>query len=253
MDYQRVYTQFIADRRANPPADGEYTEKHHILPRSLGGDDEPDNLIRLTAGDHFFAHVLLAKIYGGAMWYAISLMSKASKFTMGREPRKLYEYQKKHIARVNSQEFKRRHKDPEYAAHHRQLSFDRWQDPEYRAKQTARMKKAWQDPEYIEKMANRKKPNGDKISEHNKRLWATEEYRNKMSKRKISSTVFKKGRESTNKKPVRCIDNGMNFDSAKSAQDWVNLETGYKSLHCVAQVCRGEKTSFGGYRFAYAG
>lgn len=78
MDYERVYRQFIFSRRKREPAlvdSCDYIENHHILPRSLGGSDEPSNLIALTAEDHFFAHLLLAKIHGGRMWGAVFLMS----------------------------------------------------------------------------------------------------------------------------------------------------------------------------------
>ena len=68
MDYRRIYSEFIVDRRTKEPAVEGYTERHHIVPKSLGGTDEPANLIRLTAEDHFFAHLLLAKIHGGGMW-----------------------------------------------------------------------------------------------------------------------------------------------------------------------------------------
>ena len=73
MDYQRIYSEFIADRKAKPKPEG-YTERHHILPRSLGGGDVAANLIDLTAEDHFFAHLLLAKIHGGGMWFAVQRM-----------------------------------------------------------------------------------------------------------------------------------------------------------------------------------
>lgn len=74
MDYSRIYAAFIKARRASPPGEGEYVEKHHIAPRCLGGGDEPENLIRLTPEDHFFAHLLLAKIHGGRLWAPIALM-----------------------------------------------------------------------------------------------------------------------------------------------------------------------------------
>jgi hypothetical protein len=45
MDYKRIYDELIADRLHNPPAESEYTEKHHILPRSIGGTDDPSNLV----------------------------------------------------------------------------------------------------------------------------------------------------------------------------------------------------------------
>lgn len=42
---------------------GKYTEEHHILPRCMGGSDEPDNLIKLPLKAHITAHYLLANIY----------------------------------------------------------------------------------------------------------------------------------------------------------------------------------------------
>lgn len=74
MDYARIYQRFIADRRLKEPGLTGYTERHHIVPRSIGGRDVADNLIRLTPEDHFFAHLLLAKIYGRGMWVAVRMM-----------------------------------------------------------------------------------------------------------------------------------------------------------------------------------
>lgn len=74
MDYGRIYRDFIADRRRIEPTLEGYTEKHHILPRALGGGNEAENLIRLTPGDHFFAHLLLAKMHGGKMWSPVAFM-----------------------------------------------------------------------------------------------------------------------------------------------------------------------------------
>ena len=42
-----------------------YTESHHIVPRSLGGGDEPNNLVNLTAREHFVCHWLLVKMTTG--------------------------------------------------------------------------------------------------------------------------------------------------------------------------------------------
>lgn len=73
MDYKRVYAEFIKDRRAKEPALVGYVERHHIVPRRLGGTEDVSNLIDLTAGDHFFAHLLLARIYGGRAWVPVVL------------------------------------------------------------------------------------------------------------------------------------------------------------------------------------
>jgi hypothetical protein len=43
----------------------EYQEKHHIIPRSLGGSDEDHNLVLLTAREHFICHMLLPKMLEG--------------------------------------------------------------------------------------------------------------------------------------------------------------------------------------------
>jgi hypothetical protein len=37
-------------------------ELHHIVPRCLGGSDDPDNLVMLTYREHYIAHILLTKM-----------------------------------------------------------------------------------------------------------------------------------------------------------------------------------------------
>lgn len=89
MNYARIYAAFITDRKTKPPASAAYSEKHHILPRALGGGDDVGNLIRLTPEDHFFAHLLLAKVHGGRMWAPVAFMvggtRKDYKPTMSRK------------------------------------------------------------------------------------------------------------------------------------------------------------------------
>lgn len=76
MDYSSIYVDFISDRRLKQEAARRsYFERHHIVPRSLGGLDNDENIIDLTPEDHFFAHLLLARIHGGYMWSALFLMS----------------------------------------------------------------------------------------------------------------------------------------------------------------------------------
>jgi hypothetical protein len=61
MNYQKIYNSLIQNRINNEPEG--YSEKHHIVPRCLGGSDDDDNLVRLTAKEHYMAHRLLCKIY----------------------------------------------------------------------------------------------------------------------------------------------------------------------------------------------
>lgn len=66
MDYKTIYYKII--EKAKLENDNRkrilgYYEKHHILPRSLGGSNEKENLVKLTAREHFICHWLLVKIY----------------------------------------------------------------------------------------------------------------------------------------------------------------------------------------------
>ncbi|AUM58670.1 putative homing endonuclease [Plesiomonas phage phiP4-7] len=75
MNYQAIYSDLIAKRKSKKPRG--YSEKHHIIPRCLGGSDDRNNLVMLTAREHFIAHRLLAKVHGGRLWAAVAMMSRA--------------------------------------------------------------------------------------------------------------------------------------------------------------------------------
>lgn len=67
VDYLKIYNELIDFRKENVP-DG-YTENHHIVPKSLGGDDSIENKVLLTGREHYVAHSLLAKIHKGTKNY----------------------------------------------------------------------------------------------------------------------------------------------------------------------------------------
>ena len=53
-----------------------YTEKHHIIPVSMNGTDEPDNIIELTLREHYIAHLMLLMAYqNSSMYFAYLMMS----------------------------------------------------------------------------------------------------------------------------------------------------------------------------------
>lgn len=62
MNYERIYHSII-NNRLNNSVLNEYTECHHILPKSLGGTDDKSNLVNLLAREHFICHLLLTKMY----------------------------------------------------------------------------------------------------------------------------------------------------------------------------------------------
>lgn len=59
--YSRTYFQII-ERNIGAKHNG-YFERHHIIPRSLGGQNKNDNLVDLTAREHFVCHWLLTKMF----------------------------------------------------------------------------------------------------------------------------------------------------------------------------------------------
>jgi len=99
MNYQKHYDLLI-ERAKNRIIEG-YQEKHHILPRCLGGKDDKNNLVGLTPEEHFFAHILLIKIYpnNDSLVRAINKMGRGHK---GKRNRKLYGWLKRRYSQVQS-------------------------------------------------------------------------------------------------------------------------------------------------------
>jgi hypothetical protein len=80
MDYQKLYDQLIS--RAQQRKLDSYTERHHIIPKCIGGTDDVDNLVDLTAREHFIAHKILCRIHPShkgiqlAFWAMVVYKSK---------------------------------------------------------------------------------------------------------------------------------------------------------------------------------
>jgi len=64
MNYQKIYNSIIknAQNLATERITQKYLEKHHIVPRSIGGSNEKGNIVLLTTREHFICHRLLVKI-----------------------------------------------------------------------------------------------------------------------------------------------------------------------------------------------
>lgn len=80
MDYKKHYELLIETRKSRTMDNLEYYECHHIIPRSMGGSNDKDNLIYLTAREHFVAHWLLWRIHSNKqMTFAFFSMCYMSK------------------------------------------------------------------------------------------------------------------------------------------------------------------------------
>ena len=65
MDYKQIHDAIIerAKTEFRKKSKHTYYEQHHIIPRCIGGTNDKDNLVLLTAREHFIVHKLLCEIY----------------------------------------------------------------------------------------------------------------------------------------------------------------------------------------------
>lgn len=96
MNYKKIYDSLI-DRGKNRELIG-YGEKHHIVPRCLGGSNDKTNLVKLTAEEHYVAHQLLVKIYPNNHL----LVKAASMMIPNRPNNKMYGWIRKRLSEAKS-------------------------------------------------------------------------------------------------------------------------------------------------------
>lgn len=90
-----------------------YYEKHHILPKCLGGSDSEDNLVLLTYREHIIAHKLLAEIYSNnyKLLFAVTRMIVIKEFSIKKyfSTREIEYYRKKAIEELTESNIGRSH------------------------------------------------------------------------------------------------------------------------------------------------
>ena len=77
MTYAWIYDSLIA-RAQRRTLEG-YVEKHHIIPKCLGGDNSKGNIVKLTAEEHFIAHLLLLKVHPKKSRLAVAMFMMAKR------------------------------------------------------------------------------------------------------------------------------------------------------------------------------
>lgn len=109
MNYQRIHDAII-DRARNRTLLG-YRERHHVIPRCMGGTDDNDNLVELTSREHFIVHLLLAEIHNiPKLWRAVNMLSN-----WGRSSARQYQRIKENLK--HSDETKLKMKKPKSESH----------------------------------------------------------------------------------------------------------------------------------------
>jgi hypothetical protein len=85
MNYSAIYAELMMRAQARTLTG--YVERHHILPRCLGGSDEPENIASLTPREHFLAHLLLVKMHPGhnGLSFAAHMMGRQGTLDRSRD------------------------------------------------------------------------------------------------------------------------------------------------------------------------
>jgi len=96
MNYQEIYNSIVT-RAKNRNLVG-YSEKHHVIPRCLGGTNDKSNIVSLTGKEHYLVHLLLIYIYPEEkkLIYAFWMMRNRIKTNITSV--KMYEEARKFVA-----------------------------------------------------------------------------------------------------------------------------------------------------------
>ena len=107
MNYRKIYMKIIkrAKNENRQKGLGTYYEEHHILPKSLFPlwEKEKRNLVLLTAREHYICHMMLTKIYGNIMIYALWRLANDKQNNYCIKGSKEYEQLKIKFALLNSE------------------------------------------------------------------------------------------------------------------------------------------------------
>lgn len=102
MNYARHY-ELLIQKHGSVTKPKWYAERHHIVPKCLGGPDEESNLIYLSAEAHYVAHQLLVKMNPEhhGLSYAAMLMTRVGR-SDARVSNKYYSWLKRKYSKVQS-------------------------------------------------------------------------------------------------------------------------------------------------------
>ena len=204
MNYQKIHDQIIKRSLLEDRIKGRgtYYEEHHIVPRCLGGLDNKENLVLLTAREHFLVHLLLIRIYpeNYKLIYAFTLMSKFSG-TLERKyilSTRLYEESRLLFSKLNSKTHKGKVLSEETKQKLRDFNLGKKSSEETIKKITfSSNNRSQETKDKISKSLTGRKLSEDhvkKITESNTGKKRTEEFKKSQSKLmsdKITSGVFK--------------------------------------------------------------
>jgi hypothetical protein len=220
MNYQKIYNQII-ERAKNRVLEG-YKEKHHIIPKCLGGSNEKENLVELTAREHFLCHMLLCEIYPNEnkLKHALFLMS------IGKQKAKVNHYA------IGSRVYERLKK--EYS----EFLTDKKQSIETKNKKSESMKQFWAS---LSQEERNKIFNKTKKSNTGRKITWNDKIQDSLKNRKIEWDL-------NTSKPILQYDLEGNF-----IKEWHSISEAKRWLGSgdIAGCLAGKQKKAGGYIWKY--
>jgi hypothetical protein len=169
---------------------------HHIIPKHMGGSDEPNNLVELSVEEHAEAHRILYEKFGNwqdkIAWQGLLKMIDKEEIIRETQSNALKEY----------------HRKPEVKDKYRKLNEKRWSDEKHRQHVSNCTKEQWKDPNFI-------KVHSDFMKEYNQKNWADPEKREKLTLRN----------QKNNRKVISLSDGKITTWSSRVKHE---RKTGYK-------------------------
>lgn len=197
-----TYNEFIGDilnTRGRFACGDEYCERHHIVPRCMGGKDSDDNLIDLYAREHFIAHKLLARENpeNEKLVYAWNMMATTKGRGQQRYKITPEEYEEVKVA---------------FSKTHSNVQKSNWENEDRRRQQSETLKVVWEDDERrkrqseIRRGTHHTEETKSKISKSNKGREFSETHIENLSKAHKGKPLSKETRQkmSEAKKGKRC-------------------------------------------------
>jgi hypothetical protein len=99
--YLKYYTHIIENsiKKERSKKDKCYYEKHHIIPKSLGGSNSKINLVYLTAREHYVVHLLLVRIVQDSDVY--KMINAVRRFAKKTSSSKEFEHLRRTISKYS--------------------------------------------------------------------------------------------------------------------------------------------------------
>jgi hypothetical protein len=247
MDYLKIHNAII--KRSRERTLSCYTEKHHIIPRCMGGGNELTNIAILTPEEHFVVHQLLVKIYPNNYKLVCACQAMGMNSNGQKNGAKMYGWIKNKISQAKSIET-RGEKNPHFGKKH---------SLEARRKISEGHKGKFCSDEEKQEMSLRMMGNqrglGYKHSDESKKNMSDRRKGGKHHLFGIGHTEESKlkMRESKKKKSKAVIQFSLDgeeicrFPSIKEAERLTGIFT-----QSISPVCKGKYKQAGGFRWSFA-